>query len=259
MYASALITMAVNVVVMRAVQSPGLGIASMPVVIKLVFSIDSFVCHSYTDPFPTPVCLPVASPKQILSTQHLFWVVKSFRMVRIWLLLPHPCQLSVPFRQQEQSVCCVRLQCELTVIWLKMWNWFRKKPTIQRTSISFPLNPALNVNSNMYRFPQEKKNIVKYVSFLIFNQIGSQFVLLFCWLHSHIVHIEVEPALFSNVYSVQKIDNYLLAHATGRGNILCYKNWIHSPNHIHFYLSFSSLQHGSSSKAENRFTPESPG
>lgn len=68
MYASALIAMAGNVVVMRAVQSPGLGIASMPADIKLVFSIDSFVCHSYTDPFPTPVCLPVASPKQTLYT-----------------------------------------------------------------------------------------------------------------------------------------------------------------------------------------------
>ncbi|KAK6291488.1 hypothetical protein J4Q44_G00382540 [Coregonus suidteri] len=106
-YGSGLIIVPGSVTVVRAEQTPGLVIVSNPTVITPSSPADSFICHSYNSPSPTPLYLPVTAPSQTLSTQHLSTALKSLWVIRIQLLLSPPCHLSVLLRQREESVYCV--------------------------------------------------------------------------------------------------------------------------------------------------------
>src|SRR4029434_8282914 len=97
--------MSARVSLRRAEQIPGLVITSQQTVITPPFPLDAFIRHRYISPTPTPLSLPVAASRQILSTQHLTPPVKSLWVVRIRLILTHTCHLSVPLRESEPSVC----------------------------------------------------------------------------------------------------------------------------------------------------------
>ncbi|KAK6291264.1 hypothetical protein J4Q44_G00380300, partial [Coregonus suidteri] len=86
-YGSGLIIVTGRVTVVRAEQTPGLVIVSKPTVITPSSPADSFICHSYINPSPTPLYLPVTAPSQTLSTQHLRPELKSLWVIRIRLLL----------------------------------------------------------------------------------------------------------------------------------------------------------------------------
>jgi len=108
------------------VKIPGLVIESKPTV-NPTFSPDSFICHCYMTP-ASQFNLPVTASSQTLSTQNLLIVLKSLWMISIRLWLFHTCCISV-LRQNEMSVCCVWIQCEITGIWTKeekthhLWQW----------------------------------------------------------------------------------------------------------------------------------------
>ena len=106
-YVSGIIIVPGNVTVVRAVQTPGLVIPSKITALNPSSPSDSFICHSYISPSPTPLYLPVTAPSQTLSTQHLSTVLKSLWVIRIRLLLCPTCHLSVLLRQREESVYCV--------------------------------------------------------------------------------------------------------------------------------------------------------
>ena len=88
-YDSVFIIVPGRVTVRRAEQTPGLGIISKPGLITPPFPLDAFIRHSYRNPTPTPLSLPVAASSQTLSTQHLIPPVKSLWVVRIQLLLTY--------------------------------------------------------------------------------------------------------------------------------------------------------------------------
>ena len=115
-YGSRVIIVAGSVTVVTAVQAPGLVITSKTTVLTPSSPVDSFICHSYFIPSPTPLYLPVTAPSQTLSTQHLSTALKSLWVIRIRLLLSPTCHLSVLLRQREESVYCVWVQCEITDI-----------------------------------------------------------------------------------------------------------------------------------------------
>lgn len=65
---------------------------------------------------PLSLHLPVTTTSQTICAENLLEAVKSLWMVSVRLLLLLKCHLSVVLRQDEASVCCVGVQCELAGI-----------------------------------------------------------------------------------------------------------------------------------------------
>ncbi len=103
-----------SVSVFCAVQTPGFIIESKPKVTS-TFSFDSFICYCYMGP-ATPLNLPVTASSQTFFTQNLLLMIKSLWMIRILLWLFDISYLPVSLRQDELSVSCVWIQCEITGI-----------------------------------------------------------------------------------------------------------------------------------------------
>lgn len=115
-YLHRLVVMLSSVVILRAVQTPGLVCVAKPTEVRARPSTNPPHCHGDIHPASSPLHLPVVALGEVLVTEHLGNTLKPLRMIWVLLSLSDPCHLLSPVVQEERLGSCVHVKRQCTCI-----------------------------------------------------------------------------------------------------------------------------------------------